>query len=233
MKTPDRRQAASRTLDCPSGALRGCVPTPLLNPTQIFLLSPASCAGRRAQLLLNERADFDIAGRLRSDAGATLNEIFSFLSALYFRGKVAYANAFALPPQDLPGSLVITPGRGLLPGDTIIRLSDLRAFADVRVAEDEPIYREPLARDAAHLARQLKGKCRVVLLGSIATNKYADVLTAALGKQLMFPQAFVGRGDMSRGGLMLRCVRDCRELEYVSVAGAVRRGSRPPKLPEL
>jgi hypothetical protein len=35
---------------------------------------------------------------------------------------------------------------------------------------------------------------------------------------------------MSRGGLLLRCVRDRRELEYVPVLGAVRHGPRPPRL---
>jgi hypothetical protein len=126
--------------------------------------------------------------------------------------------------------LVITPDRRLLATDAIIRSQDLRAFAEVRVSENEPRYREPLSRDVERLARQLGRNCRVVLLGGIATNKYAQVLAAALGKRLVFPQAFVGRGDMSRGGLMLRCVREGRELEYVTISGAVRRGSRPPRL---
>jgi len=41
---------------------------------------------------------------------------------------------------------------------------------------------------------------------------------------------FVGRGDMSRGGLLLRSVRYEVELDYVPVAGAVRHGPRPPRL---
>jgi hypothetical protein len=49
--------------------------------------------------------------------------------------------------------------------------------------------------------------------------------------RLLFPAEFVGRGDMSRGGLMLRCVDERAELTYVPVRGAVRRGMRPPKLP--
>jgi hypothetical protein len=40
----------------------------------------------------------------------------------------------------------------------------------------------------------------------------------------------VGGGDMSRGGLLLRCVRAGRELVYVPVAGALRRGGRPARL---
>jgi hypothetical protein len=57
-----------------------------------------------------------------------------------------------------------------------------------------------------------------------------DVLLEALGDRLLFPSEFVGRGDMSRGGLMLRCVRENRELEYAPVAGATRHGKRPPRL---
>ena len=72
--------------------------------------------------------------------------------------------------------------------------------------------------------------CEVVLLGSIASGKYVDVLQPVFGDRLVFPSAFVGRGDMSRGGLMLRCVLDGVELDYVPVAGATRRGQRPPKL---
>jgi hypothetical protein len=73
----------------------------------------------------------------------------------------------------------------------------------------------------------------VVLLGSVATGKYVDPLTEALGERLRFPGDFVGRGDMSRGGLLLRSVRDGRELDYLPVAGSVRRGSRPARLARL
>ena len=81
-------------------------------------------------------------------------------------------------------------------------------------------------------AREIGADCEVVLLGSIASPKYVDVLlgrSSATG--CVFPVDFVGRGDMSRGGLLLRQVADGVELEYVPVAGAVRHGARPPKLP--
>jgi hypothetical protein len=70
----------------------------------------------------------------------------------------------------------------------------------------------------------------VVLLGSIASGKYADVLLGVFGERLLFPSAFVGRGDMSRGGLMLRCTDSGQELDYVPVATSVRHGERPPRL---
>ena len=200
---------------------------------QIFLLSPASCSGKRAELLLNERARFELALRIRRDEGATLGEVFSFLSGLYFRGKLTYSSRFARPRGEMRGIWVITAGKGLLPSNTVIRIADLRAFAEVPIDVSESRYQEPLSRDAAKLAKMLGPQGRAILLGSIATDKYSQVLLAAFGERLMFPQEFVGRGDMSRGGLMLRHASTGTELEYASLAGAVRRGSRPAKLAPL
>jgi hypothetical protein len=185
-----------------------------------FLLSPADCRGPRARMLLAATATFDLAGRLREPEGVPLGEVFAFLSALYFRGKLAYARAFARPERQL----VIVPGEGLLRADTRVDRSRLLAFAEVPIEATNGRYVEPLARDA----RGLDGE--VVLLGSIATGKYVDPLLAILGERLLFPSAFVGRGDMSRGGLLLRAVDDGRELDYVRVRGAVRHGVRPPRL---
>ena len=86
---------------------------------------------------------------------------------------------------------------------------------------------------ARALAREIGPECDVVLLGSIASPKYVDVLTAIFGERLQFPIDFVGRGDMSRGGLLLRAARDGHELDYAPIAGAVLHGVRPPKLPRL
>jgi hypothetical protein len=69
-----------------------------------------------------------------------------------------------------------------------------------------------------------------VLLGSVASGKYVDLLLPIFGRQLLFPHHFVGRGDMSRGGLMLRCVAAGLELDYVSIEGSPRHGPRPPRL---
>jgi hypothetical protein len=198
-----------------------------------FLLSPAHCGGRRAEILLREEASFPLALRLR-DSGVPLGEVFSFLSGLYFRGKLAYGREFARPRlEGWHGVLVITPGRGLLSPETVVTMEELRAIAQVGVDPDEPRFREPLERDVTTLARSLSSEDTIVLLGSIATGKYVDVIERALDGKLRFPSQFVGRGDMSRGGLMLRCVMNGQELEYISVAGAVRRGTRPPKLEPL
>jgi hypothetical protein len=196
--------------------------------TCTFLLSPAYAGGQRAQMLLNERAQFDLARRLRNGGEVSLGEAFTFLSGLYFRGKLAYANAFARP--DLSRVLVITPTRGLVPAATLVTLADLREFAEVDIDEADPRYRRPLERDLRRLVRQLTPRCQVVLLGSVATGKYVSVLLEILRERIQFPAEFVGRGDMSRGGLLLRCAVDRTELGYIPVQGAVRKGKRPPKL---
>ena len=198
--------------------------------TRVFLLSPAYAGGRRAQMIMSERAQFDLAVRLRSEKPPTLGEVFTFLSGLYFRGKLAYANAFAPSRRQRSSVLVITPTRGLVPAANAIGLADLREFAEVDIHENDPRYRAPLERDVRRLAKKLPAEAQIVLLGSIATAKYVDVLLEHFGQRLCFPADFVGRGDMSRGGLLLRCAVDRCELKYVSVAGAIRKGKRPPKL---
>jgi hypothetical protein len=197
---------------------------------RIFLLSPAYAGGKRARMILSERAGFDLARRLRGRERASLGEVFTFLSGLYFRGKLAYANAFACVENGLCGVLVITPDRGLVDARRKIGLRELREFSEVDIQASDPRYREPLRRDAGKLAKRLTADCQIILLGSVATGKYVDVLLENFGERLLFPSEFVGRGDMSRGGLMLRCAVDKTELDYIPVAGAVRKGKRPAKL---
>ncbi len=197
--------------------------------SRIFLLSPASCQGERAQLLTNPRARFDLARRLQT-SGAPVGEAFAFLSGLYFRGKLTYALAFSDPPPGTPGILVITPGAGLLEPQETVTARTLREFACVPIDLSEPRYLEPLLRDALALRERAGPDCEVVLLGSIASAKYGEPLSAVFGPRLRFPPAFAGRGDMSRGGLLLRCVDSGEELEYAPLHGATRHGPRPPRL---
>jgi hypothetical protein len=249
---------------------------------RVFLLSPADCSGKRARYLQNETAEFELAVRLRRPEGAALGEVFAFVSSLYFRGKLAYARAFARPRAiDLArssavagprgnaepaassdvasastvaahrvgadaaatsgvgnmsvandGIFVITPCDGLLPPDTIVRAEDLRRYAGVPVNADETRYTTPFLRDLEALQVAWSGT-QVVLLGSVASPKYKALLTAVLGERLVFPIDFVGRGDMSRGGLLLRCAAEGRELPYAPVLGTQLHGSRPAKLPPL
>lgn len=165
--------------------------------------------------------------RLREPEGAPIGEVFAFLSGLYFRGKLAYAGAFG--PRS---SYVITTDRGLVDPHTRVTRNDLEAFACVDLAEAGEEFLVPLTRDAEQIARELPEE-PVVLLGSIATKKYVDPLLRVFGERLVFPADFVGRGDMSRGGLLLRHVEAGRPLDYIPVATAVRRGKRPPKLAPL
>jgi hypothetical protein len=196
--------------------------------TRVFLLSPAHAAGKRAELLLREQASFALATRLRGETGIALGEAFSFMSGLYFRGKLAYARRFARPPAGTAGALVITSNRGLLPADTPVGPGDLRALAMVEIRSSEPRYRAPLLADLDRL--RAIPDLDPVLLGSVATGKYVDILIEALGERLRFPAAFVGRGDMSRGALLLRAARSGEELDYIPVQGADRHGPRPPRL---
>lgn len=191
---------------------------PMSPGRQIFLLSPAHCSGKRAGFLLRTNARSALAQRLRSSAGATIGEVFTFMSGLYFRGKLAYALAFANPPDGCLGIQVIVPGLGLCPPRAVIDLDGLRAIAQVPVDPGDPRYTGPLRRDAARLAERLHPGDAVVLLGSIATPKYLQPLTEALGALLRVPREFVGRGDMSRGALMLRCAAAGRELTYIAAS---------------
>ena len=231
---PARKPAAARK----AAGRRTRVPPEPRPPSRVFLLSPANCGGIRAQMMLSPNAGFELARQLQSSAGASLGEVFSFVSGLYFRGKLAYARRFARPPDPTDpivagGVLVITTNTGLRAADTPVTVESFRAFAlgDIDLRNDS--YRRPLEQSATALREALGPDCEVVLLGSVASGKYVDLLLPIFGDRLMFPVHFVGRGDMSRGGLMLRCVMAGLELPYVPLAGAIRHGGRPPKLEPL
>jgi len=189
-------------------------------------------------MVMSDRAQFDLAVRLRQRRGAAIGEVFAFVSGLYFKGKLAYALEFARPPEPgLPltgsGALVITPTAGLRAAETAVTIRALQVFAGVDIASNDPRYRKPLLSSARALNEEIGPECEVVLLGSIASAKYVDVLTDVFGDRLLFPIDFVGRGDMSRGGLLLRSVRSGEQLQYVPVSGGVRHGPRPPRLPPI
>jgi hypothetical protein len=185
----------------------------------VFLLSPASSSGERARILLRPEARFDLAVRLRKE-GAALGEVYAFLSGLYFRGKLLYACTFGEP-------LVITPTRGLVHAADIVTRDDLLEFAEVDIQKAGARFTAPLERDARNV-RKRTGE--VVLLGSVASKKYIEVLKGIFGEGLLFPIDFVGRGDMSRGGLLLRAARAKEPLPYAPVASTKLNGKRPPRL---
>ncbi|HEX6627895.1 MAG TPA: hypothetical protein VF105_08075 [Gemmatimonadaceae bacterium] len=197
---------------------------------RIFLLSPASCGGKRAALLFNDRAEFDIAVRVRNPPGAPLGDVFSFLSGLYFRGKLAYAREFTNPPpRRAPGIQIITPTDGLCSPGSLVTLRDLERFATVAIDAEDSRYRYPLERDAGKIAERISPKCEVVLLGSVASAKYVDVLLPIFGKRLVFPEEFIGLGDMARGGMLLQRAASGKELTYIPVADPARLGRSASK----
>lgn len=194
---------------------------------RIFLLSPAKVGGARAGLLLNPRAPFALARQLRT-TGLPLADIFTFASSLYFRGKITYARRFADPSRDVVR--IITANAGLVEPERILTAAQLQQYGEVDIDEADARFTRPLRRDAKRLAARLEPEGEVILLGSIATAKYRATLVEVFGAQLLFPRDFVGRGDMSRGGLLLRAARAGEELPYVPVLGATVRGKRAARL---
>jgi hypothetical protein len=209
-----------------------------MTTSRVFLLSPANCGGTRARQVLSPNAQFPLAVELRSRRGAMLGDVFAFVSGLYFRGKLTYAMRFAAPPEPDNavvgcGVQIITPNAGLRSPETYVTHRAVRAFADGDIDPHNASYRRPFEKSALALLREVGPDCDVVLLGSVASPKYVSVLLDIFGERLRFPVDFVGRGDMSRGGLLLRKAREGVELDYVPVAGAVLHGVRPPRLPPI
>lgn len=204
-------------------------------PSRLFLLSPASLNGLRAKQLMSPRARFDLAQRYRNGE-APIADAFAFMSALYFRGKIAYARRFAVPHPGVGGEgiFVITTGFGLVPPDWILNEERIRRMRRIDIDVASRSYVKPLREHAKNLAAALGPDDEVVLLGSVATGKYVDVLWPHFGPRLKFPSAFAGLGDMARGGLMLRAARAGTELEYVTLEANRK---RPPgatgKMPAL
>jgi len=179
----------------------------------VFLLSPANLSGTRAKQLTSPRAQFASALRYRSDDGVMIGEAFAFMSALYFRGKITYSLHFG----GRENTFVITPGFGLVSPDWRLTSERLKKMRKIDVDAANRRYAKPLRESAEALAARLDGNSQVVLLGSVATGKYVDILRPILGDRLRFPALFAGLGDMSRGGLMLRAVRANSELEYTTL----------------
>lgn len=193
-----------------------------MSDSPVFLLSPAHAGGKRAKTLLDPASSGLLARRLRAGEVVTLGEIFSFVSGLYFRGKLAYASRFAATPDDV---LVITPHQGLLPAATLVPLEEFAGYSRVDIDAADAEYRRPLEVDLAALARR-RNAGRIVLLGSLASGKYVDVLRGPLKGRLFYPVSFVGRGDMSRGALLLRQVEMGSELDYAPIDSLPRKERR-------
>ncbi len=160
---------------------------------------------------MSPRAKFDVAVQYRSDEGVAIADAFAFMSALYFRGKIAYARHFG------GAAFVIAPGFGLVAPEWRITEARMKKLRKTEVDASNRSYAKPLREHATAIAAGIDEDAQVVLLGSVATGKYVDILLPIFGGRLVFPACFAGLGDMSRGGLMLRAVRENRELEYTTL----------------
>jgi hypothetical protein len=195
---------------------------------RIFLISPANTSGVRWQRVVNGKSQSSLALRLR-EWGAPLADVFSFMSTLYFRGKLDYAQKFSNPPDNRPGVYLIAPSRGLLLPTELVTIDDMAAIAAVRALHTNPNFRDPLERDARRISSEAGPTTQFILLGSIATLKYVEPLSNVFGLRLLFPSEFLGRGNMSRGSLLFRCCRENRELSYSAVTEDLL---HPPKRPK-
>ena len=194
-------------------------------PRKVFLLSPANVSGLRARQLMSPRAKFDAARMYQSPEGVPIALAFAFMSALYFRGKITYALHFAEQQDDVQ---VIAPGFGLVSPDWRITQERMKTLGKTEVDLSKRNYRKPFEKSALELDERIGPDASVVLLGSVATGKYVEVLLPIFGERLLFPSIFAGLGDMSRGGLLLRAVRANRELEYVPLSAPRHKMSNDP-----
>jgi hypothetical protein len=196
----------------------------------VFLLSPANTSGERARQLLSPRGKSQVAELYRTPEGVPIGLAFAVMSALYFRGKITYAMHFG----GVDNTFVIAPGFGLVPPTWCITAERMKVMSKTPVDIRKRNYRKPLERDALALAEKLDGDSQVVLLGSVASGKYVDILWPIFGNHLRFPAAFAGLGDMSRGGLLLRAARADRELAYTTLEAPRHRvGGGSGKMPSL
>lgn len=182
---------------------------------RVFLLSPASLGGVRGRRILSGQGDAPLVTALHEGGTVPLGDVYAFISSLYYRGKRAYAEAFAHRPGGGPAVYAITPGRGLVPDPHPVDLTVLEGFAGIDVDPGEEAYVGPLRKTAEGLLHTLPDDATLVLLGSLATPKYLGPLGDVLGPRLIAPRIFAGMGDMQRGSALLRAVRDGVELDYV------------------
>jgi hypothetical protein len=183
---------------------------------RIFLLSPANASGVKGQRLLDPLAQSDLGRRLRH-SGVPLAELYGFISSLYFRGKLEYAQKFSNPPCGVDGVQIIT-GAGLMLPERMVNFPEFQKISATAIDADNSEYRLPLDRDLLRLHQRVGCDADIILLGSIATRKYIAPIEAVFGHRLLFPRNFVGIGDMSRGSILLKCCAQELELEYLPAA---------------
>jgi hypothetical protein len=197
---------------------------------KVFVISPATAHGPRALSLRRPDSNSTLARQLRED-GVPLGDVFSSLSGLYFRGKLEYARAFAhAPAAETGGVYIITMTDGLVSPDARISVQDLERYA--LCGEGAAAAVSALEGTARALLQRIGSEGDVVLLGSVGTGKYTDLLTPIFGERLLFPRDVLHIGQLARGALFLTRAREHRELEYIRVADIIRAGGRASIRPE-
>ena len=193
-----------------------------------FRLRAAAARGLR---LIDGSSASSLAQQLQTESGAPLCEVFAFLSSLYFRGKLAYARAFARPPHAMRGVFIVTPGAGLC---TKRRLSPRRPrrVCGGRGRSRNPHFVAPLLRDVQALVASASST-RASCCSAASLRQVRRAAAAGVRERLLFPADFVGRGDMSRGGLCCAPRAKASELDYLPVLGATRHGPRAARLPRI
>ena len=164
-----------------------------------------------------------LARRLREE-GVPLGDVFSFLSGLYFRGKLEYARAFARARDARDGIHIITMTDGLVSPVARVSAEDLERYA--LCTEGPASATVKLERTAWTLSQRLGPDADVVLLGSVSTGKYTDLLAPIFGERLLFPRDVLHIGQLARGALFLQRARDRQELDYIPVSEIVRARGR-------
>jgi hypothetical protein len=154
--------------------------------------------------------------------------VYQFISSLYFRGKLEYARKFQNPPRATAGVQIIT-GSGLMLPETPITLGEFQKISATSIDAGNADYRRPLDHDLVRLRESVGCEVDIILLGSVATPKYITPILEVFGERLLFPREFVGRGDMSRGSMLLRCCAEGSELEYIPAEKMRTADARPPK----
>lgn len=195
---------------------------------RVFLLSPARLSGVRGRRLLDGAGPPELAAGLENGGRVPLGEVFASISSLYYRGKRQYARTFGRRSSGGTAVFSITSCLGVVPESRPVCLDDLRVLAGEEIDPDSPDYLDPLMATAESLDQELDGTGEIVLLGSVATGKYVEPLSAIFGRRLLFPRSFIGRGDMSRGSLLLRAAGAGEELRYVVAVESGRRRARAP-----
>jgi hypothetical protein len=209
-------------------AQRGGMPSP--GRPKVFVISPATAHGPRALSLRRPDSHSTLARQLKEE-GVPLGDVFTFLSGLYFRGKLEYARAFAHPPGDEGGGVyIITMTDGLVSPDARISVQDLERYA--LCPEGTAAAMSTLEATARAVLKHIGSEGDVILLGSVGTGKYTNLLAPIFGERLLFPRDVLHIGQLARGALFLNRARERRELEYIPVAEIIRAGRRASIRPD-